>query len=95
MSRRRMDAVVGQAATHTGRTAAPLRSCTPERRTGGAPADWRGSTMVATSKVSLLDLSRIDSDDSFSVRGAGAAVRSSPTPTPTIERRRVAAAAVV
>lgn len=49
--------------------------------------------MAAKSKVSLLDLGRIDSDDGFFVRGSNAAIQSNPTPT--VERRRVAVVAAV
>jgi len=49
--------------------------------------------MTTKSKVSLLDLGRIDTDDGFFVRGCNAAVQSDPTPS--YERRRVAVVATV
>ena len=49
--------------------------------------------MSAKSKVSFLDLGRMDSDDGFFVRGATAAVESAPHPEH--ERRRIAVMATV
>ena len=49
--------------------------------------------MAAKSKISLLDLGRMDVDDGFFIRGATAAVQSNPHPA--YERRRVAVVAAV
>jgi glyoxylase-like metal-dependent hydrolase (beta-lactamase superfamily II) len=49
--------------------------------------------MSAKSKISLLDLGRIDTDDGFFIRGCNAAVQSAPRPQ--YERRRVAVIAAV
>ena len=49
--------------------------------------------MAAHCKLSLLDLGRLDVDDGFFIRGATAAVQSSPHPA--YERRRVAVVAAV
>src|SRR6266705_4939302 len=51
------------------------------------------SLMAAKSKISLLDLGRLDVDDGFFIRGATAAVQSNPQPS--YERRRVAVVAAV
>jgi glyoxylase-like metal-dependent hydrolase (beta-lactamase superfamily II) len=49
--------------------------------------------MAAKSKLSLLDLGRMDVDDGFFIRGATAALQSSPHPA--FERRRIAVVAAV
>src|ERR1035437_4260742 len=49
--------------------------------------------MSAKSKITLLDLGRIDTDDGFFIRGCNAAVQSAPRPQ--YERRRVAVIATV
>src|SRR5437773_12244056 len=49
--------------------------------------------MAAKSKISLLDLGRMDVDDGFFIRGATAAVQSNPHPA--YERRRIAVVAAV
>ena len=49
--------------------------------------------MASKSKISLLDLGRLDVDDGFFIRGATAAVQSNPHPA--YERRRVAVVAAV
>lgn len=49
--------------------------------------------MAAKSKISVLDLGRMDVDDGFFIRGATAAVESNPSPQ--VERRRVAVVAAV
>jgi hypothetical protein len=49
--------------------------------------------MAVKSKISLLDLGRMDVDDGFFIRGATAAVQSNPHPAN--ERRRVAVVAAV
>ena len=49
--------------------------------------------MAAKSKISLLDLGRMDVDDGFFIRGATAAVQSNPHPA--FERRRIAVVAAV
>src|SRR5215467_109145 len=63
-------------------------------RTGGVPPPTGGmNPMAAKSKISLLDLGRMDVDDGFFIRGATAAVE--PNPRPANERRRVAVVAAV
>jgi glyoxylase-like metal-dependent hydrolase (beta-lactamase superfamily II) len=49
--------------------------------------------MAAKSKISLLDLGRMDVDDGVFIRGATAAVQSNPHPA--FERRRIAVVAAV
>ena len=49
--------------------------------------------MAAKSKISLLDLGRMDVDDGFFIRGSTAAVESNPHPS--FERRRIAVVAAV
>ena len=49
--------------------------------------------MAAKSKISLLDLGRLDVDDGFFIRGGTAAVQSNPHPS--YDRRRVAVVAAV